>query len=129
MKGLTTCFMPNLRMPGENYSFFNCHSSRTAPGISFFRMPTQNDNKIKVEEQHCCSYYLCIAGDLKRQIKNRTLHHSRYISNIESANKKKPIINVAFLSGITLVSDMVGKERAIKLLPCCIKKFYIFTEL
>ena len=69
--------MPNLRMPFENYSIFNCYSSRAAPGISFFRIPTKNDDKIKLEEQHCCSYYSCIDGDLKRQIKDRTLHTSR----------------------------------------------------
>ena len=69
--------MPNLRMPFENYSIFNCYTSRAAPGISFFRIPTKNDDKIKLEEQHCCSYYSCIDGNLKRQIKNQTLHTSR----------------------------------------------------
>ena len=64
--------MPNLRMPGENCSIFNCYSSRAAPGISFFGIPMNNDDKIKLEEQHCCSYYSCNGG-LKRQIKNRTL--------------------------------------------------------
>ena len=47
-----------------------------APRVSVFRIPTKNDNKIKLEEQHCCSYYSC-SDDLKRQIKNRTMHTSR----------------------------------------------------
>ena len=44
-------------MPGENCAIFNCYSSKAAPGILFFRVPTKNDYKIKLEEQHCCSYY------------------------------------------------------------------------
>ena len=30
-------------MPGENCSIFNEHSSRAAPGISSFRLPTKDD--------------------------------------------------------------------------------------
>ena len=77
VKGLATCFITNLRMPGENCSIFNCYSSRAAPGISFFRIPTKNDDKIKLEDQHCCSYYSCMDSGLKRQIKNQALHTSR----------------------------------------------------
>ena len=33
----------NLRMPGENCLIFNWYSSRAAPGISFFRVPTKDD--------------------------------------------------------------------------------------
>ena len=145
--------MSNLRMPSENCSIFNCYSSRTAPGISFFRIPTKNDYKIKLEKQYC--YYSFIDGDFK----NWTLHNSSlfllikifsivpigqkllellptlllglvinfvmqvYIKkdwrffifssvihfNIESANKKPPIISVAFLYGTTLVSDFSSK--------------------
>ena len=29
-------------MPGENYLIFNWHSSRAAPGISFFVVPTND---------------------------------------------------------------------------------------
>ena len=68
--------MPNLRMPSENCSIFNCYSYRAALGILFFRIPT-NDHKIKLEEQHCCSCYSCVDGDLKRKIKNQSLHTSR----------------------------------------------------
>ena len=32
-----------LRMSGENCLIFNWHSSRAAPGISFFRVPAKND--------------------------------------------------------------------------------------
>ena len=69
--------MPILRIPVENCSIFSCYSSRAAPGISFSRIPTKNDDKIKPEEQHCCSYYSCVDDDLKGQIKNRTLQTSR----------------------------------------------------
>ena len=31
------------RMPGENSLTFNWHSSRAAPGVSFFRVPTKDD--------------------------------------------------------------------------------------
>ena len=30
-------------MPGENCLIFNWHSSRAAPGISFFRVQTKDD--------------------------------------------------------------------------------------
>ena len=59
VKGLTSCFIPSLKMSGENCLILNCYSFRTASGISFFRTPTKNDDKIKLEEQHCCSYYSC----------------------------------------------------------------------
>ena len=43
---------------------------------------TKNDDKIKLEEQNCCSYYLWVDEDLKRQIENQTLHTSRlYLVN------------------------------------------------
>ena len=35
--------MLNLRMPGENCSIFNWHSSRAASGISFFGVATKDD--------------------------------------------------------------------------------------
>ena len=79
VKGLTKCFITNLRMPGENCSIFNCYSSRAAPGILFFRIPTKNDNEIKLEDQHCCSYYSCVDSYLKMQIKNWTLHIVRLL--------------------------------------------------
>ena len=31
------------RMPSENRLTFNWHSSRAAPGVSFFRVPTKDD--------------------------------------------------------------------------------------
>ena len=64
-------------MPGENCSIFNCHSSKAAPGISLFRVPTKDgeysanwSNKIVV----AITSDRVIDGNLKRQIKNRTLH-------------------------------------------------------
>ena len=38
-----SCFLLNFRMFGENCLIFNWHSSRAAPGISFFRVPTKDD--------------------------------------------------------------------------------------
>ena len=35
--------MLNLRISGENCLIFNWHSSRAALGISFFRVPTKDD--------------------------------------------------------------------------------------
>ena len=54
---LTTSFMLNLSMPDENCTICNCNSFRTAPWISFSRIPMKNDYKIKLEEKHCYSYY------------------------------------------------------------------------
>ena len=74
---VSTCFMQNSRIHGENCSIFNCLSSGAAPVISLFRIPTMDDDKSKLEEQHCCSHYSCVDGGLKRQIKNQTLHTCR----------------------------------------------------
>ena len=35
--------MLNLRISGENCLIFNWHTSRAAPGISFFGVPTKDD--------------------------------------------------------------------------------------
>ena len=35
--------MLNLRIPVENCLIFNWHSSRAAPGVSFFKVPTKDD--------------------------------------------------------------------------------------
>ena len=43
VKGLSSCFVLKLRMSGENCLTFNWHSSRAAPAISFFRLPTKDD--------------------------------------------------------------------------------------
>ena len=44
-------------MPNDSCSIFKCYSSRGAPGILSFRISAKNDNKIKLEEENCCSYY------------------------------------------------------------------------
>ena len=41
VKGLSLCFVLNLRMSGENCLIFNWHGSRVAPGILFPRVPTK----------------------------------------------------------------------------------------
>ena len=43
VKGLSSCFLLNFRMSGENCLGFNWHVSRAVPGISFFRSPTKDD--------------------------------------------------------------------------------------
>ena len=43
VKGLSLCFVLNLRMSDENCLSFNWHSSRAAPGISFFGVPAKDN--------------------------------------------------------------------------------------
>ena len=77
VKGLPLCFVLNLRMPGETCSVFNCHSSRAAPEISFFRVPTKDDEYSTNWRNNIVAVITCdrvIDGNLKRQIKNRALH-------------------------------------------------------
>ena len=64
-------------MSDENCLSFNWHSSRAAPGISFFRVPIKDDEcSIKTGEITLLQFLLVIPygdeGNLKRQIKNRT---------------------------------------------------------
>ena len=42
VKGLSSCFVLNLRMSGENCLNFNWYSFRAAPGISFFGVPAKD---------------------------------------------------------------------------------------
>ena len=37
-------FCVKLRITGENCSTFNCRSIMAAPGIAYFRIPTQDDD-------------------------------------------------------------------------------------
>ena len=67
----------NLRMPGENWWIFNCHCSRVAPEISFFRVTTKDDKHSTNWGNNIVAVMTrdrVIDGDLKGQIKNRTLH-------------------------------------------------------
>ena len=152
--------MSNLRMPGENCLILNCYSSRADPRFSFFRIPTKNDHKIKMEEQHCCSYYSCVDSDLKREKKpercillNFLLTKTfQYTSNWSKASRAftHPLIkytqsryNKFHYAVIDLIQSsnqlfylvklqyqiMVAKERTIRLLPCHLTKYYIFTKL
>ena len=47
VKLLSSCFVLNLSMPDENFLIFNCYISRAAPGSSFFRLPTRDDESLK----------------------------------------------------------------------------------
>ena len=87
--------MLNLRMPGENYSIFNCHSSRAAPGISFFRVPTKDDEYSTNWRNKLVAVITrdrVIDGNLKRQIKNRTLHTCELHYLHEKTIRRKYII-------------------------------------
>ena len=42
VKGFSSCFVLNLGMSGDNCLIFNWHSSRAAPGISFFGVPAKD---------------------------------------------------------------------------------------
>ena len=46
VKALPSCFVLNLRISGENCLILNSHSSRAAPGVSFFEVP-KNDEYCK----------------------------------------------------------------------------------
>ena len=43
IKGLSSCILVNLKKFGENCLNFNWKSSRAAPRISYFRVPTKNE--------------------------------------------------------------------------------------
>ena len=47
VKGFYSCSVLNLGMSGENCLIFNWHSSRAAPGISFFEVPTKDNENCK----------------------------------------------------------------------------------
>ena len=75
VKGLSSCFV--LIWESSHCLSFNWHSSKAAPGISFFRVPTKDDEySIKTGETTLLQLLLVIPygdeGNLKRQIKNRT---------------------------------------------------------
>ena len=77
IKGLFSCFVLNLRMSGESCLIFNWHSSRAASGISFFRVPTKDDEysinwRKNIVAVITCDTRYADAGNLKRQIQNPT---------------------------------------------------------
>ena len=77
VKGLSLCFVLNLRMPRENCSIFNRHSFRAAPGISLFRLPRKDDEYSANWRNNIVAIITrdrVIDGNLKRAIKNQTLH-------------------------------------------------------
>ena len=43
VKGLSSCFVLNLKMSGESCLIFNWHRYRAASGISFFKVPKKYD--------------------------------------------------------------------------------------
>ena len=64
-------------MSGESCVIFNWYSSRTASGISFFRVPTKDDQysinwRNNIVPLITCDTRCGDEGNLKRQIKNPT---------------------------------------------------------
>ena len=55
-------------MPGGNYVKYDCFSARTSPGVSLYWSLTLEENIVAAITQD-----KMIDGNLKRQIKNRTL--------------------------------------------------------
>ena len=155
--------MSSLKMSGENCLILNCYSFRTASGISFFRTPTKNDDKIKLEEQHCCSYYSCRWRFEKANLKPNipylqtvptnqnfsvyqqligsflSFYPPSYSIQIdqafvihfqhESANIKLPVIKVAFLCGIILVSDCGCKGENNKVTTMLYDIYFIYKTV
>ena len=77
VKGLSLYFVLNLRMSGENCLIFNWHSSRAASGISFFRVPTKDEEysinwRNNIVVVITCDTRYGDESNLKRQIKNLT---------------------------------------------------------
>ena len=77
VKGLSSCFVLNLRMSDESCLIFNWHSSRAASGISFFRAPTKDDKYNITWRNNIAAVITCDTrqgdeGNLKKQIKNPT---------------------------------------------------------
>ena len=71
VKGLSLCFDLNLRIFGESCLIFNWHSSRAASGISFFRVPTKDDEYSINWRKNIVAVIICDSrygdeGNLKR---------------------------------------------------------------
>ena len=67
-------------MSGKNYLIFNWHSSREAPGISVFRVPTKDDEySIKTRETTLLQLLLVIPYGGKGNLKTRhfELHYPK----------------------------------------------------
>ena len=77
VKELSSCFVLNLTIPEENCSIFNWRCSRAAPRISFFEVPTKDDEYSKNWRNKVIAFITrdrVIESNLKRQIKNQPLH-------------------------------------------------------
>ena len=77
VKGLSSCFVLNLRMSDESCLIFNWHSCGAASGISFFRVPIKDDEYCINWRSNIAAVITCDTrcgdeGNLERQIKNPT---------------------------------------------------------
>ena len=66
VKGLSSCFVLNLRISGENCLIYNWHSSWAAPGISFFGVPTKDD-------EYCTNWRNNIVAVITRDTMMKTI--------------------------------------------------------
>ena len=71
LKGLYSYFVLNLKISAENCLIFNWHTSRAAPGISFFRVPTKND-EYSINWRNNIAAVITRDTVIKKTIKNRT---------------------------------------------------------
>ena len=60
--------MPNLRMPGKNFSKFDFYSSKAVPGICFLEYQWRMTTKLNWEN-NIVAVITHVDGDLKRQLK------------------------------------------------------------
>ena len=75
LSGLSSCFVLNLRMTSESCLIFKKHSSKVASGISFFSVPTKDDEcsinwRNNIVAVITCDNRYGDESNLKRQIKN-----------------------------------------------------------
>ena len=63
VKALSSCFVLNLRISSENCLIFNWDSSWAAPGISFFGVPTKDD-------EYCTNWRNNIVAVITREVIN-----------------------------------------------------------
>ena len=86
-------------------------------------LPTLLFNALRLGYKfHCAGLYI-------KRTNASFISHSWYTSNIESANKKPPIINVAFFSGITLVSDYGCKREDNKTTTMLYDRYFVYKTV
>ena len=90
VKGWHSCFVLNLRMPGENCLIFICHSSRAARAISFLEQQQRMTNTVQTGETTLLQLLLVI----------------RWWRQFKKTNKKPNILSCIILKKISVVSKL-----------------------